>query len=462
MMNKAALVCLQLIFASSSAWKVLRGSHRESRIIGGTESDPDHTYVASLQDDIGHFCGGSLIAPDVVLSAAHCGTDIPKVILGRHDLGKSSGGEVMTVKEAIKNPRYSTKNDNNDSMLIFLDRASSMKHTELVRLGRDFVGEGQHVTVRGWGDTNPSDYRENYPNELMEVEVKTLSNEDCEASKGRDFDYDGWITGNMICAEHRLRKDACQGDSGGPLVVESGPEPVQVGIVSWGYGCAEDDYPGVYTRVSTQYKWIREQVCSRSSSPPDYFNCNTASTLQQSQASGNGEGIEEDANEEASIVVEEEPAGPAMFEKGSFRVEEFDNGDFGMFTEHSESARHYAESHLQQGVVAVGDGLSIGTEYLSLGGFNSLAVSYRFLAENLHPGDEFCLEYILDEGESSSECTSRQGPFANGVWYIKTAKLDISNASSVKLKFVLRAKSSSGGQEDSDVLLDKVIFRGSS
>merc|ERR1712232_319955 len=98
------------------------------------------------------------------------------------------------------------------------------------------------------GDTNPSDYRENYPNELMEVEVKTMSNEDCEASKGRDFDYDGWITGNMICAEHRLRKDACQGDSGGPLVVESGPEPVQVGIVSWGYGCAEDDYPGVYTR----------------------------------------------------------------------------------------------------------------------------------------------------------------------------------------------------------------------
>merc|ERR1712232_547915 len=165
------------------------------------------------------------------------------------------------------------------------------------------------------GDTNPSDYRENYPNELMEVEVKTMSNEDCEASKGRDFDYDGWITGNMICAEHRLRKDACQGDSGGPLVVESGPEPVQVGIVSWGYGCAEDDYPGVYTRVSTQYKWIREQVCSHSSSPPDYFNCNTASTLQQSQASGNDEGIEEDANEEASIVVEEEPTGPAMFEK---------------------------------------------------------------------------------------------------------------------------------------------------
>lgn len=135
------------------------------------------------------------------------------MVLGRHDLRKSSDGEVMTVKKAIKNPRYSTKNDNNDSMLIFLDRPSNMKHTELVRLGQDFVGEGQLVTVRGWGDTNPSDKRDDFPDKLMEVEVETLSNEDCEASKGRDFDfdYDGWITGNMICAEHRLRKDSCQG-----------------------------------------------------------------------------------------------------------------------------------------------------------------------------------------------------------------------------------------------------------
>jgi len=64
MVNKAQLVCLPLILASSSAWKLLRGSsRRQSRIIGGTESEPDHTYIASLQDDIGHFCGGSLIAP---------------------------------------------------------------------------------------------------------------------------------------------------------------------------------------------------------------------------------------------------------------------------------------------------------------------------------------------------------------------------------------------------------------
>jgi len=63
MVNKAQLVCLPLILASSSAWKLLRGSSRQSRIIGGAESEPDHTYIASLQDDIGHFCGGSLIAP---------------------------------------------------------------------------------------------------------------------------------------------------------------------------------------------------------------------------------------------------------------------------------------------------------------------------------------------------------------------------------------------------------------
>ena len=133
------------------------------------------------------------------------------MVLGQHDLRRSSDGEVMTVKEAVRNPRYSRRNDNNDSMLIFLDRASSMKQTELVRLGQDFVREGQLVTVRGWGDMDPRDNRDDYPDKLMEVEVRTMSNEDCEASKGRDFDYDGWITGNMICAEHRLKRDACQG-----------------------------------------------------------------------------------------------------------------------------------------------------------------------------------------------------------------------------------------------------------
>jgi len=87
---------------------------------------------------------------------------------------------------------------------------------------------------------------------------------------------DGGITGNMLCARAD-DTDACQGDSGGPLIKKgsdpSGADDVLVGIVSWGLGCADDVFPGVYSRISAQYDWIQSQVCERSVDPPDSFDC---------------------------------------------------------------------------------------------------------------------------------------------------------------------------------------------
>jgi len=117
--------------------------------------------------------------------------------------------------------------------------------------------------------------------ELQEVELYTISNQDCDDSEGRingsKDDYHDQITSSMLCAEHPKQKDACQGDSGGPLIKKSGSGDNEdfelVGVVSWGVGCAQDDFPGVYARVSAEYDWIKKEVCSRSSDPPANFAC---------------------------------------------------------------------------------------------------------------------------------------------------------------------------------------------
>ena len=117
---------------------------------------------------------------------------------------------------------------------------------------------------------------------LMETDVYAVSNEECSKSQGNvatDFGQvfttmEGQITNNMLCAWAN-GTDGCQGDSGGPLVVKGNTpeEELLVGVVSWGLGCAEEEFPGVYSRISAQYDWIREQVCGHSDEPPDYLQC---------------------------------------------------------------------------------------------------------------------------------------------------------------------------------------------
>merc|ERR1712051_906056 len=97
---------------------------------------------------------------------------------------------------------------------------------------------------------------------------------------GYQTDYKNQISGNMMCANDN-GEDSCQGDSGGPLVIRSRTGDVQVGVVSWGVGCAHRDFPGVYARVSAQYHWIRANVCEGSSDPPASFECKQTMTGSQ-------------------------------------------------------------------------------------------------------------------------------------------------------------------------------------
>ncbi|KAL7520077.1 hypothetical protein ACHAWX_004823 [Stephanocyclus meneghinianus] len=272
-----------------------------SRIIGGIEAQiMRYQYAVSLHNTStgSHFCGGSLIAPDIILTAAHCQGGFDTAVVGRHNL-TSSEGESIPIKTEIPHSEYNDATIDNDFMLVLLERPTTME-LPFVKLNTDVDRPrvGESVTAMGWGDMTIDDLNKRYPDVLMTVDIHVISNEACANSSGiyisqeykngtilTHTDYQTFtenITDNMLCAE-ALAKDTCQGDSGGPLVIQGsngdGTDDILVGVVSWGVGCGLPDFPGVYARISQSYAWINNVVCSRSSNPPDEFVCGGISNM---------------------------------------------------------------------------------------------------------------------------------------------------------------------------------------
>eukprot|EP00581_Thalassiosira_minuscula_P018242 CAMPEP_0183717970 /NCGR_PEP_ID=MMETSP0737-20130205/11368_1 /TAXON_ID=385413 /ORGANISM="Thalassiosira miniscula, Strain CCMP1093" /LENGTH=782 /DNA_ID=CAMNT_0025947449 /DNA_START=174 /DNA_END=2522 /DNA_ORIENTATION=+ len=153
--------------------------------------------------------------------------------------------------------------------------------------------EGDELVVIGWGDTDPAsgEERTSLASILQAATVSYVPNDICEESKGYSsihssptkfedyFEYDGTISDDMMCARGSgdVIQDACQGDSGGGLLRLGddfqGEEDVQMGIVSWGLQCGDEDFPGVYARIGEHYDWIAKKICEMSDSPPTYLNC---------------------------------------------------------------------------------------------------------------------------------------------------------------------------------------------
>lgn len=267
----------------------------DTRIINGSEATEDrYSYAVSLQDDIGHFCGGSLIAKDVILTAAHCQGGKYNVVLGRHDWNDNDG-QVIAMKEELPHPNYDAQSTNNDFMLVFLNSATIANNVDLVSLNSasSVPSVGQGVTVMGWGDIDIRDDVSELSDALMNVNVKVISEQECDDSEGTvngySDNYNDKITQNMLCARAN-QQDSCQGDSGGPLVIKGGSAgaDVQVGVVSWGIGCASEHFPGVYARVSRAYGWIESEVCKGSRYASEAgFDCSSgtvASTTDNADA----------------------------------------------------------------------------------------------------------------------------------------------------------------------------------
>ncbi|XP_067472296.1 polyserase-2-like [Thunnus thynnus] len=255
-----------LIQESHSQLNVCGRPALNTRIVGG-QAAPEGSWPwqVSLQRSGGHFCGGSLINKEWVLTAAHCfpsqSTNNLVVSLGRQTQEGSNPNAVSRrVSQIINHPSYSQSTSDNDISLLKLSSPVTFNNfivpVCLAASDSSFF-TGVDTWITGWGNIGsgvplPS------PQNLMEVEVPVVGNRQCNCDYGV-----GTITNNMICAGLRAGgKDSCQGDSGGPMVTKTGSVWVQAGVVSFGKGCAEPNFPGVYSRVSRYQSWINSQITS--------------------------------------------------------------------------------------------------------------------------------------------------------------------------------------------------------
>ena len=233
------------------------GQLPEPFIVGGEEVDPacpncKYDFMVSLQTNSGyHFCGGALVREDWVITAAHCVQgDSPsqvKVKIGLHNVNGTQGSITRSVSQIIIHPSYSSWSLNNDYAILQLSQP--VTNFEPIQLVTDTSHDEEPVmaTTMGWGATQSGGWGSNI---LLEVDVPI--DDSCGNYSNSD------ITNNMVCAGYNTGGyDSCQGDSGGPLIMtNSDGEYELIGIVSWGYGCAEAGYPGVYAKVHSRLDWF--------------------------------------------------------------------------------------------------------------------------------------------------------------------------------------------------------------
>jgi secreted trypsin-like serine protease len=240
---------------------------KNSKIVGGKVA-PDGAYpwqvslVVSWAAEPRHFCGGSIFNERWIITAAHCVSDLDAlnihVVAGTNVLNRSVNR--INVQRIIVHRLYNSSKEDNDIALLELKEPLVLgEKLRPIKLpspeqNADLTKLGNKVVVTGWGATQEGGKT---VRDLRFVEVEMIDRKTCSAL----LSYGSRITANMICAGFKPgMKDSCQGDSGGPLAFTAGPEPILIGVVSWGEGCARPDKYGIYTHVANYVKWVSDCV----------------------------------------------------------------------------------------------------------------------------------------------------------------------------------------------------------
>lgn len=224
----------------------------DGRIVGGNFIEITKTpYQVSIQINGKHFCGGSLIKDEWVLTAAHCFLDMPEDPYVDVRVGSAlynEGGQLIDVMYIIPHEDYEDDKIFDDIALIKLSKKAELSDSvRTIPLATEESPPGTRAFLSGWGYT--SETNKTVAVNLSGVEVATITRNECRKKfVGEEIFY------NNVCA-FAVGKNSCDGDSGGPMVVNGKLS----GVISWGKGCATG-LPGVYTSVPAFLDWVTKTV----------------------------------------------------------------------------------------------------------------------------------------------------------------------------------------------------------
>ncbi|KUL43453.1 S1 family peptidase [Streptomyces regalis] len=255
--RKTAAVVATAAAAAAALLSAPTAEAASTRIVGGTTTTTTaYPFMMQITDaSQSQFCGGTLVSATKVVTAAHCmvGETTSSVrVVGGRTYRNGTNGTVSRVSDIWVHPDYTDATDGNDVAVLTL--STSMPYTTASYVDSSDTGvyaAGTTARIVGWGTTSSNG---SSSNQLRTATVPTVSNSSCASSYGSDF-----LASDMVCAGYTSGgTDTCQGDSGGPLLIGG----VLAGITSWGEGCAQAGYPGVYTRLTTFSDEVTEQVQS--------------------------------------------------------------------------------------------------------------------------------------------------------------------------------------------------------